>query len=37
MRTSTNPELIAAWATVPDVAQAQKRAEDAVKLREPPV
>lgn len=33
MRTSTNPELTAAWATVPDVAKAQERHEAAVKLR----
>ncbi|WP_432019886.1 hypothetical protein [Streptomyces sp. 1222.5] len=33
MRQSSNPALVAAWATVPEVATAQKRAEDAVKLR----
>ncbi|MEY2241594.1 hypothetical protein AB8A21_01310 [Streptomyces sp. BF23-18] len=33
MRTSTNPELTAAWATVPDVATAQERYTEAVRLR----
>ncbi|WP_406391610.1 hypothetical protein OG806_09770 [Streptomyces sp. NBC_00882] len=33
MRASTNPELTAAWATVPDVAKAQERHQEAVKLR----
>ncbi|WP_033305981.1 hypothetical protein RFN58_12550 [Streptomyces iakyrus] len=33
MRASTNPELTAAWATVPDVAKAQEHHEAAVKLR----
>ncbi|CAM5417099.1 hypothetical protein [Streptomyces purpurascens] len=33
MRATTNPELTAAWATVPDVAKAQERHEAAVKLR----
>ncbi|WP_406108880.1 hypothetical protein OG698_39545 [Streptomyces sp. NBC_01003] len=33
MRTSTNPELLAAWATVPDVATAQERHAEAVRLR----
>ncbi|MHC8421717.1 hypothetical protein ACH121_18170 [Streptomyces sp. NB004] len=33
MRASTNPELTAAWATVPDVAEAQERHEAAVRLR----
>ncbi|WP_371672784.1 hypothetical protein OG985_37205 [Streptomyces sp. NBC_00289] len=33
MRASTNPELTAAWATVPSVATAQERYEAAVKLR----
>ncbi|MDO0916805.1 hypothetical protein QQM39_40150 [Streptomyces sp. DT2A-34] len=33
MRATTNPELAAAWATVPDVAKAQERHEAAVKLR----
>ncbi|MET9409704.1 hypothetical protein ABZX90_28635 [Streptomyces sp. NPDC002935] len=33
MRTSTNPELTAAWATVPDVAKAQGRHAEAVRLR----
>ncbi|MEU0813069.1 hypothetical protein [Streptomyces mirabilis] len=33
MRTSTNPELTAAWATVPDVATAQERYDEAVRLR----
>ncbi|MFF1764791.1 hypothetical protein [Streptomyces sp. NPDC058249] len=33
MRTSTNPELTAAWATVPDVAKARERYEEAVRLR----
>ncbi|WP_394435757.1 hypothetical protein [Streptomyces sp. SGAir0957] len=33
MRNSTNPELRGAWATVPEVAEAQERYEAAVKLR----
>ncbi|MFI9175731.1 hypothetical protein [Streptomyces lincolnensis] len=33
MRANTNPELTAAWATVPDVAKAQERHEEAAKLR----
>ncbi|MFF2993319.1 hypothetical protein ACFVTC_01895 [Streptomyces sp. NPDC057950] len=33
MRTSRNPELTAAWATVPEVAKAQERYEEAVRLR----
>ncbi|MET9748966.1 hypothetical protein ABZZ92_25110 [Streptomyces ardesiacus] len=33
MRATTNPELVAAWATVPDVAKAQERHEAARKLR----
>ncbi|MFF5760757.1 hypothetical protein ACFY7A_35630 [Streptomyces longwoodensis] len=33
MRNTSNPELAAAWATVPDVAEAQKRHEAAVRLR----
>jgi hypothetical protein len=33
MRSTTNPELTAAWATVPEVAKAQERHEAAVKLR----
>ncbi|MEV7200262.1 hypothetical protein [Streptomyces griseoluteus] len=33
MRATTNGELTKAWATVPDVAQAQQRHEAAVKLR----
>jgi hypothetical protein len=33
MRVTTNPELAAAWATVPEVAKAQERHEAAVKLR----
>ncbi|MGW5617530.1 hypothetical protein [Streptomyces sp. NPDC003877] len=33
MRATTNPELTAAWATVPEVAKAQERHEAAVKLR----
>ncbi|MFJ4821152.1 hypothetical protein [Streptomyces sp. NPDC088801] len=33
MRATTNPELAAAWATVPEVAKAQERHEAAVKLR----
>ncbi|MGX1472403.1 UNVERIFIED_CONTAM: hypothetical protein RKD50_001211 [Streptomyces canus] len=33
MRASTNPELTAAWATVPDVAKAQERHQEAVKIR----
>ncbi|MGZ3097911.1 hypothetical protein [Streptomyces sp. H72] len=33
MRATTNPELVAAWATVPDVAEAQERHEAARKLR----
>ncbi len=33
MRASTNPELTAAWATVPEVAKAQERHTAAVKLR----
>ncbi|MFI5995753.1 hypothetical protein ACIBAC_28370 [Streptomyces sp. NPDC051362] len=33
MRASTNPELAAAWATVPDVAKAQERHTEAVRLR----
>ncbi|MEV6537128.1 hypothetical protein AB0M86_47615 [Streptomyces sp. NPDC051639] len=33
MRASTNEELTKAWATVPDVAKAQERYEEAVRLR----
>ncbi|WP_143064619.1 hypothetical protein [Streptomyces colonosanans] len=33
MRDTDNPELTAAWATVPEVATAQERHEAAVKLR----
>jgi hypothetical protein len=33
MRATTNPELTAAWATVPEVAKAQERYEAAKKLR----
>lgn len=33
MRASTNPELTAAWATVPDVAKLQERHAEAVRLR----
>ncbi|MCT9140351.1 hypothetical protein [Streptomyces violarus] len=33
MRATTNPELAAAWATVPEVATAQERHEVAVRLR----
>lgn len=33
MRASTNVELVAAWATVPEAAKAQERYEAAVKLR----
>ncbi|MFD8262338.1 hypothetical protein ACFV19_26210 [Streptomyces griseoluteus] len=32
MRQSTNPEVVAAWATVPEVAEAQQRHEAARKL-----
>ncbi|WP_186784334.1 hypothetical protein [Streptomyces sp. CBG33] len=33
MRDTTNPELTAAWATVPEVAEAQARHEELAKLR----